>query len=211
MHDRRNPPRRSAVIATAMLAGLAAAVLAGCGGGGNRKAAAVTSTPATYVGHVSGSRALVGVATVGDRIRAYVCDGKNLSAWFNGRLANGSAKLAAANGQRIDVSVANRSATGKVTLAGGRVLRFAAAPARGDAGLYRGESDGYLAGWIVLADGTQRGVFGNTSFSAALPSLTSKAIADGRLAITPIPIPGHTTVPIPIHIAPSGGLGATGT
>jgi hypothetical protein len=38
--------------------------------------------------------------------------------------------------------------------------------------------------------------------------LTSKAIAGGRLAITPIP--GHTSVPIPIHINRSGGLGAGG-
>ena len=199
-HGRGTPATIAAVTAIA-----AAGMLTGCGSGDDTPASA-TAPRTTYVGTLARSRALVGIVTRGDTVRAYVCDGRKVGLWFDDRVVDGKV-AASANGSRLTATFAKRSATGSVTIDGGKPRRFVAVPAAGDAGLYRGAAKGYVAGWVLLADGTQRGVLTSRTGVSPAPRLTSTAIIDGRIGITPIPIPSATTVPIPTRVTPSGGIG----
>ena len=199
--------RRPATFAVVTMLCLATGLLAACGDDDDGGQAPATAAPATYVGALPGTGALVGIATNGSRIRAYVCDSKDVATWFDGTIEDGSAKLEAAGGERLDVELAGASASGSVTLRDGRASAFEAARASGRAGLYRGMHERSVAGWIVLADGTQRGGFGSPANFAAAPRITSKAIADGRISITPIPIPSAGPQLANIRIAPNGGIG----
>jgi hypothetical protein len=169
--------------------------------------APAASKPKTYVGSVSGSRALVGIVVLDSRARAYVCDGKRIASWFNGYVNKGSMVLFAARPSRLTTKLDGRTATGTVTLANGRHLRFRATRATGRAGLYRGSAHGYVAGWILLGNGRQRGAIKDISTGTltTAPRLTSTALLDGRISITPIPIPelGAFTM----TFTSAGGLG----
>ncbi len=194
-----------ATIAAVVLLCFAAGALAACGDDDATATSADAAT--TYVGAVPGTPAYVAIAVRGTRVRAYVCDSRELATWFDGTVADGSAALTAADGKRLELTLADRRATGRVTLAPGRTSAFAAVPAEGRAGLYRGVHKRSVAGWIVLADGTQRGGVGSGpgTFGAA-PALNAKAIGDGRVAITPIPIPSAGPQLASVRIAPNGGL-----
>jgi hypothetical protein len=200
--DRRAPSMIAAVAAIAAVAG----TLTGCGSSDDSSASAPPART-TYVGKLAGSRALVGIVTSGNAVRAYVCDGGQIGLWFDAARAGDSVD-ASANGSRLTARFASRSATGSVTIDGARSQRFEAVLATGDAGLYRGAAKGYVAGWVRLADGTQRGVLTSKTGVSAAPTLSSKAIIDGRIGITPIPIPSATPVPIPTKVAPAGGIGS---
>jgi len=201
--------RRPATLAVVTMLCLATGVLAACGGNDDDDGpASAKAAPMTYVGALSGTRALVGIATNGSRIRAYVCDSRDVATWFDGTLDDdGAAVLTAAGGQRFEAKVGDASASGSVTLGDGRRHAFEAALAEGEAGLYRGTHERSVGGWIVLADGSQRGVFGSPGNFRAAPHLTSKAIGDGRISITPIPIPSAGPQLATVRIAPNGGIG----
>ena len=197
------PGRRALAIACVAATAGAAGAIAGCGDDDTAGSAAKSTT---FVGRIGHSKALVGIVTRGDTVRAYVCDGRRTGVWFDGRSSDGAIDLQA-RGAHLTADVGTGSVRGSVTLAGGQAMAFEAVRATKNAGLYRGTARGGVAGWVVLADGTQRGVFGTKTTTSSLSTLSSKAIADGSLAITPIPIPGSTTVPFPIRISPAGGLG----
>ena len=197
--------RRFVRVAVAALLMLATGLLSACGD--DDKDASPTAAPATYVGALPGTRVLVGIATNRSRIRAYACDGRDVGTWFDGTIKDGAAVLTAAGGQRLELKLGDGSASGSVTLGDGRERAFEAGAAEGDAGLYRGTHKRNVAGWIVLADGTQRGVFGTPTNFTAAPRITSKAIGDGRISITPIPIPSAGPQLASIRIAPNGGIG----
>ena len=105
------------------------------------------------------------VVEEGQEVRVYLCDGENFSQWLSGELdAAGEARL----GEQIGAQVSLRiEATGEVfgvaQVPGEGPQAFRATAATGDAGLYRAEEtfDGvnHVAGWIVLADGRQKGAF----------------------------------------------------
>ena len=165
-----------------------------------------TKAPTTYVGSVEHSHALVGIATANGRARAYVCDGKHMSVWFDGKLNDGVVTLTSPKHERLIARLDGHSATGTFILANGRSHRFSGRLATGHAGLYRGSSHGYLAGWILLANNTQRGAISNISTGTltTAPRLTSTALLDGRISITPIPIPN--TGSFLIKFTSTGGL-----
>lgn len=145
---------------TTALLGLAVVLTAACGSGEDQKEA-----PASFASAVEGSDALVGVVVDqdDDKVLAYVCDGKSLGTWFTGRPNDdGTLALTAADGARLSGRIAGGRLTGTVILPGDAAPHpFAASPVSAPAGLYRakGEVRGQTAvgGWIVLADGSQRG------------------------------------------------------
>jgi hypothetical protein len=197
-------------IAARVTLALAVGILAGFGGltsvAVGRTALTRATKAVTYVGAVDGSRALVGIARVSGRIRAYVCDSRHLAIWFDGTVKHGSVALSSRKHERLTARLDGHAATGTVTLADGRSHRFRATRATGRAGLYRGTAHGYRAGWIVLANKTQRGAIRDigTGTLTPAPLLNSTALGDGRISITPIPIPSIGS--FVLNFTSAGGL-----
>lgn len=94
------------------------------------------------------------------RLVAYLCDGEEVSQWFVAEGVEQEMTLAAGD-NRLELAFGDSGVSGTVALAGREPQAFAAAPATGDAGLYRAEEgfDGvdHVGGWIVLPDGRQQG------------------------------------------------------
>lgn len=194
---------------------VAALALAGCGSDGSDgtpSTAAGSAGSRSYVGTVQGTAAFVGVVVDGSRVLAYVCDGTpgdpqgtapSIQAWFNGPSDGDAVDVRQAAG-RLMVQLTGSAMAGTLTLADGRTLPVSGTPVQGDAGLYRAEASGSagrgVAGWILAADGQQRGGFGGDGISLtgvrtlnlAQPTFTAQGLASARIAkvgITPIPIP----------------------
>jgi hypothetical protein len=92
-------------------------------------------------------------------IRAYVCDGADVSIWMTGQFSGDEVTLASGD-HRIVLTRLN-SVSGTLSLAGGDEVPFTAERATGEAGLYRTETTfegmDYIGGWIILNNGQQRG------------------------------------------------------
>lgn len=119
----------------------------------------------TYVGTVSDSDAYIALNSDGTRVGGYVSDGRQVSIWLAASdIDDGPADLVArGNGARLgEVILGPQSASGTVEIAGVE-HSFSAAPATGEAGLYRklegapGAPGFEETGWIVLSDGSEKG------------------------------------------------------
>jgi hypothetical protein len=128
------------------------------------------STPTTkmYLGEVSGTRALLGIVLDGARVRAYVCDGTpsrlaTLVDWFAGQVSGGRVQASSPDHARLTAQLTNQSASGILTLAGGRTYTFSVpqVSATTQIGVFEGTDliggQRYHAGWLLLPDGDQRG------------------------------------------------------
>ena len=190
-------------------------VLVACGGGSDDGAGpAPAASVRTYVGTAQGTAAFVAVVVDGSRALAYVCDGvpgdpvgtaPTVQAWFNGSSDGTAVNVTQAAGQ-LQLRLTDGDMTGTLTLAGGRALPVSGRVVAGDAGLYRAEAAGTgakaVAGWILAADGQQRGGVGGEGslpplsgvkvLSLSQPTFSLQGLASARIAkvgITPIPIP----------------------
>jgi hypothetical protein len=209
-----------------LLAAVAVLALAGCGSddddgrqaapsGTTAQTAATSGTTAqTYVGTAQGTAAFVSVVVDGTRALAYVCDGvpgepvgttPTIQAWFNGA-SDGKAVDVTQAGGRLQLQLTDADMEGTVTLGDGRSLTVNGRAVTGDAGLYRADATGTsgkaVAGWILSANGEQRGGVGGEGSVAKLsgapvlrlssPTFSLQSLATTRIAkvgITPIPIP----------------------
>ena len=127
-----------------------------------------SSPSGSLVGTVDGTDAFIAlVPQENNSLIAYMCDGQTISVWFRGERNGGEEDLAAATGARLQASLEGDTAAGTVTLADGQTYAFTASLASGEAGLYRAEEtlDGnnYVGGWIILNDGSQRGLVNRIS------------------------------------------------
>jgi len=206
-------------VAAGSLVALALSVSVACGSDSSDSAkdtlgAAPASVTHTYVGTAQGTATLVAVVVDGTRALAYVCDGMpgdpvgtppSVQTWFNGT-SDGKTVTVTEPGGQLQLRLTDSDMTGTVTLTDGRTLPVTGKAAFGDAGLYRAEAAGNggkaVAGWILAADGQQRGgVGGDGSFSKpsgtkalvlTQPTFSLQGLATARIAkvgITPIPIP----------------------
>jgi hypothetical protein len=147
------------------------------------RAATSEPTATTYVGRVSGTRALIGLVEDGGRVRAYVCDSRRIALWFSGSLRDARGGLPAIAGEgRLTLALVSGRAQGHVAI-GARRHRFAARPAGGRAGLYRGtfsSRDGrsLVAGGVVLPSGAKAGAVVAAGTAAPLPVFTPPATID---------------------------------
>jgi hypothetical protein len=193
--------RRPATVATTMIAALmtinltatAVAASAPTPQGVIAAAGSTTSPDHDYGGRLSDSNAYIGLSMLHDQVLAYVCDGdsahnrpQTIGAWFRGRAHSGAMLLTSREGARLSARILPHAISGTVTLADGKTRRFTARlahgqirflfathPARARAtrtpGLPR---DGTLvAGWIRLADGSERGTRAATFAPASCPEL----------------------------------------
>ena len=201
---------------TTSLVGAALVVLGACGGGDSDDAAspAPAATARTYVGSAQGTAAFVAVVFDGSRVLAYVCDGvpgdpvgttPTIQAWFN-ESSDGAVVNATQPAGQLQLRLTETEMSGTLTLTGGRPLPVTGRTVLGDAGLYRAEATGAgakaVAGWVVAADGQQRGGVGGEGslpklsgarvLNVSQPTLSLQGLATARIAkvgITPIPIP----------------------
>jgi hypothetical protein len=137
--------------------------LVACGGSAaptNTAAPAANAIPNAFVGTIPGTDAMIALTTTNGTSLSYVCDSKQVSTWFSGPVSANALDITAANGNHLKATLAASGATGTVTL-GGKDFPFTAAPAKGDAGLFRAEQEinggKLVGGWIVNTDGQQRG------------------------------------------------------
>ena len=163
---------------------LALVLLAGCGASDDDGARAERAVGA-FVGTLMGSDAYVAVVAGKRNVVAYVCDGeRGVAQLFSGGRA-GDRFEARAAGARIEAEISRDGASGRVALAGAATpKRFAAEPARGNAGFYRRvlEVDGreLRLGWVVRSDGSQRGASTSSGTVSTAPSLQ---IASGTFVL----------------------------
>jgi hypothetical protein len=196
MLGKRRQPTRSHRRVLILLSAIMVALCAACGSSG-KSAGNATSTSTsngafkgvrradidravhrqTYVGKVDGTDAYIGIDVTPDRsLRAYVCDGKDIAAWFAGALNDTSGTLVSTKPGAGHVKVTRRdSSFAGTVVVNGVSHAFTAERAQKPAGLYLVETAGSRGdvhgAWIVLSDGTQRGIA--TIQSATVPSTLS--------------------------------------
>jgi serine/threonine-protein kinase len=164
-------------------------------------APAASAFPAkvTYTGHTSGRQAgeaSVAVAVKDGKASAYVCDGKKLESWMEGRVEGSSVKLTGKDGAELTGTLNQDKLTGDVKVQGAS-WAYTATPGKGPAGLYRARNANADAGWIVRDDGSQTGVQTVNGQSTPAPALDPAA---GNAVL------GGTAVPV---VAIQGGDAAT--
>jgi len=155
--------RFSRYSALPLLSLLFALALVACGGSSaptNTPAASSGAVPNAFVGTVPGTNAFVALTTTNGSSLSYVCDSSQTATWFSGPVTSNAIDLTAANGNHLKATLGATGASGTLTLAG-KDFPFTAAPASGDAGLFRAEQvvngQKVIGGWIVNGDGQQRG------------------------------------------------------
>lgn len=118
---------------------------------------------AAYAGRSSGNEVTVGIAVKDGRAVGYVCDGAQVEAWLEGTLVGDQLSLESGDGGTTIAGTTDEAASlGTVSVAG-RQWPFSAEAVQAPAGLYEGRADvrgvANRIGWIVLADGSQTGVW----------------------------------------------------
>jgi hypothetical protein len=164
------------------------ALLAGCGDSDPDRARTTARlappAPGTYAARVPGTQAYVAAVIDRDSVAGYLCDNGHTSAWFAARPhRDGRARLASRT-RRATLALAP-TATGlqaRVRLPDGSARTVTLVRQTGRAGVYRATATtpggGLQVGWIVLADGSQRGAttqFAGKSIDLARPAQTTAA------------------------------------
>jgi hypothetical protein len=150
-----------------------------CGGGGGGGGGSSTSESSggsgevsenTFVGRVAETEAFIAIMKEGTAHLIYVTDGKDLNLWFKGNASGAVAGYFTFyndEGGSIVNSPDGDGHRGNVSDGKGLHLRYTAAAARGDAGLYRAAEaaggEAWQIGWIVLNDGQVRGARQNAA------------------------------------------------
>lgn len=128
-----------------------------------------TGTTRTYLGAVSGTRALLGIVLDGAQVRAYVCDGTpsrlaTLAEWFAGQVKGGKVQASSQDQQvQLTAQFTGQRASGTLRLASGRVYSFGIpqVPATAQVGVFEGTAliagQRYHGGWLLLLGLDQRG------------------------------------------------------
>lgn len=136
--------------------------LAGCSAGASP---AATDPSSAFVGRVDGIDAFVGLVTRGSEVVVYVCDGTDttigMADWVTGTVVRNSFELTLEGGGRLAGTIDRGVIVGVLRTSTGDAFPYRAVRASQGAGLIRAEGTlagvDYVAGWIVLADGQQRG------------------------------------------------------
>jgi hypothetical protein len=116
------------------------------------------------VGTLADSGGYIAIMKEGTAHLIYVTDGQKVASWFKGDASGavvGYFTFYNDEGGSIINNPDGDGFGGTVTVGPGRHFKYTAAPARGEAGLFRAKetvgADTWQSGWIVLNDGTVKG------------------------------------------------------
>ena len=147
----------------------------------------------TYAGRVVGSEEeFVAIGVGGDSVTVYICDGRTdtgivtVAEWFSGPLVDNAINITNDAGVRVEATVSETSAQGRFTFPDGTVKEFTLELLPGTSGLFRaefafGETE-YVAGWLVLPDGSVRGAARNRDSG----ELTPASFEDFNAIVAPV-------------------------
>lgn len=121
-----------------------------------------------YIGHVTDNEdEFVGIAIQGEEAVLYICDGKpeegtvSILQWYVGTVVDNVFDVTHSTGNRVELTIDGESAAGHFTFTDGTIKEFELAQAGQESGLFRSEFTlgdvNYVAGWLVLEDGSTRG------------------------------------------------------
>ena len=123
-----------------------------------------------YAGRTDDDTAAIAVAVLGEQAAAYLCDGRNVEAWFRGTVEGVDLSLKSKSGAMLQAELDGDHIKGTVQV-NNDTLRFEINEAKKPAGLYRARGSQTTIGWIVLEDGSQVGVQTSGADSSAAPQL----------------------------------------
>jgi len=160
---------------------------------------------ASAVGRVEGTDAYIAVVDGGEELTVYICDSALIALWFTASRVGTDFAGEHPSGATLTVRATATGFDGSVVI-DGTTHTFAAATAVFPAGLWEG-FDGISAGealnvdkvgrfgWVVLADGTQRGAKVTLETTTAVGTLDpDTGTGDGgQVPATPTPPPPNTT------------------
>ena len=146
--------------------------------------------PISFVGSVDDTKIYVGVTTSGGIAQVYLCDGQEIAIWLLGT-ADDSGVNASDEAASVTASISGASLAGTVTV-DAVSHSFVADRAEYPADLWESltvGADGQLVrgGWIVLADGTQRGAVKQGSKIVSTDSIDPPADGESDGAVAPVP------------------------
>jgi hypothetical protein len=123
-----------------------------------------------YAGRTDDDSAAIAVAILGDQAAAYLCDGKDVEAWFRGKVVGDEISLTSRRGAALEAKLIHGGLEGKIELAN-EELPFTIPQAEPPAGVYRARGSKTTIGWIILPDGSQEGIQTTGEESVPAPKL----------------------------------------
>jgi hypothetical protein len=170
--------RVRAVVAMSLL-GLAALTISACGDSGTDEPEGVAPVSGTFVGRIDGIDSFIAVVAErpedggGTRaIRAYLCNGAAINEWFTGGAEGNDIALSSESEASLEGELTPTTASGLITSASGKSVRFEAALATEIAGIYS----------VTLSP--DREVRGSSTTGGTLAGRLGARRRDGRYPIT---------------------------
>ena len=140
---------------------------------------------AKYTGHTDGIKAAIAVTVRGDKVSAYLCDGKSVEGWYQGTASGGSLQAKGRGTNALTGSLSGGTLSGTVS-AGGKSWTYTAAPSAAPAGLYRSKTPNATVGWIKDSNGQVTGLSNEGGTVRPAPPLdpgTATAVEGGDVVV----------------------------
>jgi hypothetical protein len=140
---------------------------------------------AKYTGHTDGIKAAIAVTVRGDKVSAYLCDGKSIEGWYQGTASGGSLRAKGRGTNALTGSLSGGTLSGTVS-AGGKSWSYTAAPSAAPAGLYRSKTPNATVGWIKDSNGQVTGLSNEGGTVRPAPPLdpgTATAVEGGDVVV----------------------------
>jgi hypothetical protein len=132
-----------------------------------------------FAGKADALGATLAIVVDGDLASAYLCDGRQLEAWLDGKVVEGAIDMTSPGGARLTGTVTEEVVSGEVEV--GRLsTSFRADRAGEPAGVYEAniEVNGAPAriGWAVLPNGEQVGIVNREGVKTEAPTLNTERL-----------------------------------
>ncbi|MBB6374524.1 hypothetical protein BKA01_001746 [Pseudonocardia eucalypti] len=133
------------------------------------------------------SNIAIAVTVRNNQVSAYLCNGKDVEAWYQGSVLNGG-KIDASgkNGNKLTGSLSDGKLSGTVS-AKGRSWEYSADAAKAPAGLYRSKNGSRTSGWIKDSYGNVTGLAnegGAPMPAAPLEGANAQYVGGGDLVVS---------------------------